>query len=202
MNTQKSGHKTLLTSVILSSPGPLIVGLGLMVGKSSTQLADFVRRSSELLAIIISYIIYTVTTKENGVDMEKKQKLERISNLCVGIAMIVGGCIMFVLALTSNTTEKGNVIPGLTIALLGVFANSLFWRKYTKLNEESPNAILEVQARLYRAKALVDSCVSIALLSVLWLPNSSISYYLDLLGTIIVSIYLVYCGYQTFKEYM
>lgn len=201
MDSKKSGSKTLLMSVIMSSPGPLVVGLGLMVGKSSTQLADFVRRSSELLAIIISYIIYTLTTKEDGVDIKKKQKLERISNLCVGVAMIVGGGIMLALALTSQNTEKGNVIPGLSIALMGVIANTLFWRKYTKLNKETPNSILEVQARLYRAKAFVDSCVSIALLSVVLLPNSSISYYLDLLGTSIVSIYLVYSGYQTYKEY-
>lgn len=201
MDSKKSGSKTLLMSVIMSSPGPLVVGLGLMVGKSSTQIADFVRRSSELLAIIISYIIYTLTTKEDGVDIKKKQKLERISNLCVGVAMIVGGGIMLALALTSQNTEKGNVIPGLSIALMGVIANTLFWRKYTKLNKETPNSILEVQARLYRAKAFVDSCVSIALLSVVLLPNSSISYYLDLLGTSIVSIYLVYSGYQTYKEY-
>ena len=58
-NTKKSGTKTLLWSVIMSAPGPLIIGLGLMVGRSSTQIADFVRRSSELLAIIMAYAIVT-----------------------------------------------------------------------------------------------------------------------------------------------
>ena len=49
---QKSGKRTLLLSVLMSAPGPLIIGLGLTVGRSTTQLADFFRRSAELLAII------------------------------------------------------------------------------------------------------------------------------------------------------
>ena len=56
--TQQSGARTLLMSVMLSSPGPIVVGIGLFMGKSSTQLADFVRRSAELCAILVSYFIY------------------------------------------------------------------------------------------------------------------------------------------------
>ena len=58
MNDKKSGAKTLFWSIIMSSPGPLVVGLGLLAGRSSTQIADFVRRSAELLAIIMSFVVY------------------------------------------------------------------------------------------------------------------------------------------------
>ena len=68
---QKSGEHTLLASVILSSPGPLVVGIGLFLGKSSTQLADFIRRTAELLAIIVSLIMYKVT--QNVSDTERKE---------------------------------------------------------------------------------------------------------------------------------
>ena len=40
---KKSGYQTLLTSMLLSSPGPLVLGLGLTVGHSSRQLSDFTR---------------------------------------------------------------------------------------------------------------------------------------------------------------
>ena len=100
----------------------------------------------------------------------------------------------------SNTAEKGNVIPGLSIAVLGVIANTLFWRKYTKLNKATPNAILAVQARLYRAKSLVDSCVTIALLSVVIAPGSAASIWLDFIGSLIVAAYLIWCGIQTVFE--
>lgn len=199
-NNQKSGSKTLFMSVVMSAPGPLIIGLGLLVGRSTTQIADFVRRSAELLGIIMAYVVYKITTKDGVCDIEKKEKLECFSNIFVGVMMCLGGSLMLLLAFVSDNTEKGNVIPGLTIAILGVIANTLFWRKYTKLNKSEPNAILAVQARLYRAKSLVDGCVTIALLSVFLFPTSQISYYLDFIGSIIVALYLVWCGIQTILE--
>lgn len=200
MNTEKSGSRTLLWSVIMSSPGPLVVGLGLLAGKSATQFADFVRRSSELFAIIMAFVTYKITTKKYRDTSDKKEKIEKISNIFVGAMMCLGGTIMLILAFVSNNQEKGNVIPGLVIAILGVIANTIFWRKYTRLNKAEPNPILAVQARLYRAKSLVDGCVTAALLSVAIAPQAVFSYYLDLIGSIVVAGYLVFCGLQTIKE--
>lgn len=200
MNNKKSGSRTLLMSVLMSSPGPLVVGLGLLVGRSSTQIADFVRRSSELLAIIMAFIVYKLTTKDDSCDEIKKARLERMSNAFVGSMMCIGGSFMVALTLMSDAGDKGNVIPGLSIALLGVIANTIFWRRYTKLNRAEPNAILAVQARLYRAKSLVDGCVTLALLSVVIAPASQVSLWLDFIGSLIVALYLIWCGIQTIYE--
>lgn len=196
--SNKSGKKTLLMSVIMSSPGPLVVGLGLLVGKSSTQLADFVRRSIELLAIILAFAVYSITTKNDSTDEIKKQKYERATNLFVSVAMVISGVIMTVLAFASSSEEKGNVIPGLAIALLGVVANSLFWVKYNKLGKETCNKILMVQSNLYRAKTFVDLSVVIALVTVLLSTDPMVSYYFDLIGTVCVSVYLVFTGVTSF----
>lgn len=83
---------------------------------------------------------------------------------------------------------------------MGVIANTIFWRRYTRLNKAEPNAILAVQARLYRAKSLVDSCVTIALLSVAIAPDSMVSVWLDFIGSIIVAVYLIWCGIRTIWE--
>ena len=198
--TTKSGSRTLLMSVIMSAPGPLVVGLGLLAGRSSTQIADFVRRSAELLAIIMSFVVYRITTKEDTCDEAKRARLEKRSNAFVGAMMCLGGSFMVLLAFLSDTTDKGNVIPGLAIAVLGVIANTAFWIKYTRLNRAQPNAILQVQSRLYRAKALVDGCVTTALLSVVIAPASPVSYWLDFAGSLIVAVYLIYCGVQTIWE--
>lgn len=194
----KSGVRTLLVSVLMSAPGPLVVGLGLLAGRSSTQIADFVRRSSELLAIIMSFVVYKLTTGFCGEG--RKALLERRSNAFVGAMMCLGGAFMIALAFMSDNADKGNVIPGLSIAVMGVIANTLFWRKYTRLNRQEPNAILMVQARLYRAKSLVDACVTIALLSVAIVPGSPVSAWLDFSGSIIVAVYLVWCGIRTIWE--
>lgn len=196
----KSGSRTLLLSVLMSAPGPLVVGLGLLAGRSSTQIADFVRRSAELLAIIMSFVIYQITIKESACDEAKRTKLEKRSNTFVGAMMCLGGAFMILLAFLSDTADKGNVIPGLAIAVMGVIANTAFWIKYTHLNRKAPNAILQVQARLYRAKSLVDGCVTVALLSVVIAPGSQVSYWLDFVGSLIVAVYLICCGVQTIFE--
>lgn len=191
---QKSGERTLLASVILSSPGPIVVGIGLFLGRSSTQLADFIRRTAELAAIIVSWVIYKVTNNNSKIDTERNVKLENIANLCVGIAMLFSGIAMSIVAFLTTSAEKGNVIPGLIIAVLGVTTNSWFWLRYSKLNRLNPNAILAVQSRLYRAKSLVDGCVTIALITVAVSPASVVAYYMDIGGSIVVSLYLIING--------
>ena len=194
---KKSGLKTLIMSVIMSSPGPIVVGIGLVIGQSSTQIADFIRRSIELLAIIFSLIIYCMTTKDNYTDELKKQKLEKGTNIFVSITMIISGIIMIILALLSSQKERGNVIPGLVIAILGVIANSIFWLKYQKLGEQDNNSILKIQSKLYRAKTFVDCSVTIALLVVLFSSNNLVAYYFDVVGTFVVSLYLIYTGVKS-----
>lgn len=200
MTERRMGYKTLLFSILMSSPGPLVVGLGLIVGRSSTQIADFVRRSAELLAIIASFIVYSMTCKEEGFDELKKRRAEHCSNTFVGLMMCTAGTLMAVLTLTAESGDKGNVVPGLVIAVLGVTANSIFWVKYTRLNKNEPNAIIAVQSRLYRAKTFVDASVTVALLSVLIAPECTVSYWLDTVGSMIVSVYLLGCGLKTIYE--
>ena len=197
---KKSGKRTLLLSVLMSAPGPLIIGLGLTVGRSTTQLADFFRRSAELLAIICAYVVFCITNRDGHENLELKNRLERLTNLFVGGVMCLSGGVMLVLAFVSDTEEKGNVLPGLIIAVLGVIANTLFWRKYTRLNRQDPNPILAVQARLYRAKSLVDGCVTAALAAVMFFPSSQASVWLDMAGTAVVAVYLIYCGMKTIKD--
>lgn len=188
----KAGERTLLTSLILSSPGPLVVGAGLLVGKSSTQLADFVRRSAELVAIVVSWFIYRKT--EELSDPVRKARLERTANVCVGLAMCCGGAAMILVAYLDTSTDKGNVIPGLVIALLGVITNGWFWFRYRQLARAEANAILAVQSSLYRAKTLVDAAVTAALISIVISPVSVFSYYMDLAGSAVVAIYLMVSG--------
>lgn len=198
--TKRAGSRTLLMSVLMSSPGPIIVGLGLMVGRSSTQLADFVRRSAELLAIIMAFVTYRLLGEDTA--PEKKARLERRSNLFVGAVMCLSGAAMLFITLFSEGGEKGNVIPGLAVAVMGVIANTIFWFRYAKLSRETGSSILAVQSRLYRAKSFVDGCVTAALATVAIFPASQAAVWLDFIGSIIVAVYLIWCGIKTVKEYL
>ena len=189
-----SGERTLLASVLLSAPGPLVVGIGLVAGRSSTQLADFVRRTAELAAIIVSWLMFRLLKRDNAEDRARKAKLERPASRGVGLAMCLGGAAMALLAFLPDTGDKGNVLPGLVIALLGVVTNSWFWFRYNRLDRRDPSAILNVQSRLYRAKTLVDLCVAAALLSVAIFPGSSLAAYMDAAGSLVVALYLILSG--------
>lgn len=195
----KSGFRTLLLSVILSSPGPLILGIGLTIGRSSTQVSDFTRRSAELLAIIAAFVVYLITNRD-GCSEDRKKNLEKKSNIFVGIIMCISGISMIIMAFASGTEDKGNVLPAFVIALFGVIANTLFWRKYSKLYAVEKNVILGVQARLYGAKSIVDTCVTLTLFVVAIFPGSQMSYYFDILGSILVSAYMIRSGIKTIKE--
>ena len=197
MKNTNGSKRTLLLSVLMSSPGPLIVGISLITGKSSTQLADFIRRTIELLAIILSFIVYCITVKDDKVDEIKKQKLEKGANIFVSVAMVLSGVVMTFLALFSTDTDQGNVIPGLIIALMSVTANSLFWIKYTKLGQAENSKILILQSKLYRAKTFVDASVVITLSTVLLSTNVLVEHYFDMVGTLCVSAYLIFTGAQT-----
>lgn len=197
MSKTKSGKVTLLLSVLMSAPGPIILAIGLMGGQSSTQLADFFRRTAELLALVCSFVVYCITQKDKEIENIKKNRLERGSNTFVGSVMCASGLVMIGLAIFAGQQDKGNVIGGLIIAGLGMVANTLFWIKYTRLNRATPNAIMSVQARLYRVKALVDACVTITLTIIMIFPSSEVSSWFDLIGSILVATYLIYCGIKT-----
>ncbi len=193
----KSGERTLLASVVLSSPGPIVVGIGLFLGRSSTQLADFIRRSAELIAIIVSWWVYRVTHKGTEVDDDRRQKLERLANNFVGAAMCLSGIAMLLVAVFYPSEEKGNVIPGLVIAILGVTTNTWFWIRYRKLNKANSNSVLAAQSRLYSAKAVVDTCVATALIVVAVSPGSTAAYFMDIAGSVAVALYLLINGAVT-----
>lgn len=197
--TAKSGERTLLASVLLSSPGPLVLGAALFFGRSSTQLADFVRRTAELGAIIISWLVYRAVQNTAELDLERSERLERLAGLSVGIAMCLSGLGMILAAYLGAGAPQGNVIPGLVIAVLGVVTNTWFWLRYRRINLAEPNAIIAVQSKLYRAKSLVDGCVVIALLAVALAPGAFITPFIDLAGSTIVSAYLVVNGMKTLQ---
>ena len=197
---KKSGYRTLLMSVLMSSYGPVILGLGLRIGHSSTQIADFTRRTAELLALIAAFAVYAVTNRRQDMAETQKRALERKGNLFTGIIMCISGLSMLLLSIFSEDTDKGNVIPALVIAFLGVVANAIFWRRYTALYQRQGNAILGVQARLYGAKTAVDACVVTALATVLILPGTKASFLLDRIGSLLVALYMIRCGVKTIKE--
>ena len=189
-----TGQRTLLAAMLLSLPGPLVLGAGLLLGRSSTQLADFIRRTAELGAIIVSWAVYRATIGRGMEDKSRKSRLEHIARLCVGASMCLGGAAMALIALLSGSGDKGNVIPALVIAVLGIVTNGFFWLRYRGLNQREENAVIGAQSKLYRAKTLTDTCVTAALAIIAAAPGSQAALYMDIIGSLSVALYLMASG--------
>jgi hypothetical protein len=79
---QKSGERTLLASVILSAPRPIVVGIGLC-WQVLHAAVGFHTRTAELAAIAVSWAVYGATQKAGQLSAQRKHRLERAANLCV-----------------------------------------------------------------------------------------------------------------------
>jgi divalent metal cation (Fe/Co/Zn/Cd) transporter len=191
-----SRKKTLLIAFLLSAPGPLVTGLAVMSSYSSTQLADFIRRTVELAALFISWWVFRKIHGTSELGEANQVKLERAAGLSVAGAMVCSGMVMLIVAVSrlSAFEPGGNVYLGLTIAILGLVTNSYFYWRYTVMNREQYNSVIASQRDLYRAKAFVDFCVVTALAAVAIAPHHPATKYVDVMGSVIVAIYLLWTG--------
>lgn len=198
--TQKR-EKTLLSSLLLSAPGPLVTGIPAMTSLSATQLADFIRRTAELVALAFSWWVYRRVHQGSQIDAREALKLEKFSHhvvaiamLCSGLAMVIIGCLRI-----SEPKVSGNVMLGLIIAGLGLVTNAYFWQRYKYLNKKNHNIVIASQQRLYRAKTMVDGAVATSLLVVTFFPGQALTPYIDAVGCIFVGLYLLINAYKQFQ---
>lgn len=196
----RHGHRTLLASVLLSAPGPLVLGLGLVVGQSTTQIADFVRRTVELAATLVSLWVFR-SIKGLPPSDERRIRLERRVDFYVGMAMLISALAMAYLTVIGliYQVEKGNVIPALIIAVLGVISNGIMAVNYRAANAKAPSGILKAQGALYRTKTLVDGCVSCALIIVIF-SGGMVRTWADFAGGMIVTMVLLYNGVKMLRK--
>lgn len=194
----------MLTALLLSMWAPITTCIAVFLSRSTTQLADFIRRSVELIALFVSWRVFRYLAQNKGLDHDRKTRMEKTAGISVAIALCCSGIVMLFLALSRFSTFEpgGNVYPGLAVALLGLMVNMWFWRRYARLTLEEYNAIIDTQRLLYRAKVLVDFCVIIALAAVAFKPAHPVTRLIDVLGSVILAVYLLWCGARTTQTVM
>lgn len=198
----KQSQKTLLASMVLSAFAPLATGIAVILSSSVTQMADFVRRTVEFLVLLLSWLVFRTISNQEDLTAEKQRKLEKVVQYSVAGALGLSGLVMLSLAIFFKQDHQpgGNVIFGLIISILGFGVNSFFWRRYRLLAEKGAGAIIEAQQRLYLAKLLVDLAVIVALTTVAIWPLHSVTKSVDILGSAVVSLYLLWTALRTVRE--
>ncbi len=198
-----SREKTLLMALLLSAPGPLFTGFALISSHSTTQLADFIRRGVELVALFLSWWVFYQLQRNLKLSQTDRARLERTAGISVAGAMICSGVVMLIVATSRLSAYQpgGQVTLGLIIAALGLLTNGWFWRRYTALNREQYSSVIAAQQGLYRAKASVDLCVVIALAAVAIAPAHPATRYVDILGSVMVASYLLWTGLRMMQSH-
>ncbi len=194
-------ERTLLLAIGLSAFGPFATGYAVVLSQSTTQLADFVRRTAELGAMIVSWAMFRRLTRGSG-GPAYRSRLSRIANTSVAAAMATSGVILTLLALVrlGRWSPGGNVYPGLAVAVLGLGVNTWFWRRYANMPREHYEPIIATQTRLYLGKAAVDLCVVGALAAVALAPAHPATRVIDVAGSIAVGAYLAWCAARTMRS--
>lgn len=197
-----SREKTLFSAFALSLPGPLVTGFAAASSRSATQLADFIRRTTELLALGVSWWVFRKLNRGATPSEDERARLERLANRSVAAAMCCSGVAMLIVAVSRLAVARpsGNVSLGLTIAVLGLIINGWFWRRYAAMTRETFNAVIESQRKLYLAKTSVDLCVVAALTAVAVAPTHPATRYIDVAGSGTVALYLLYSGLRSAKS--
>lgn len=195
-------ERTMFTSFLISSFGPIATGIPAVMSRSATQIADFLRRTAELVSLFVSWWVFRKLHKEAEVDTAYGERMEYIANMTVFGAMICSGVAMFVVGVSRLFIYRisGNVIMGLSVAVLGLLVNIWFWRRYSIMVREEFDFVIAGQLKLYRAKVFADVAVVAALTTVTIIPNHFITQYIDAFGCIIVSFYLFYSGFEIIRK--
>lgn len=180
---------------------PLTAGIAVLMSQSTTQVADFLRRSVELVALFVSWRVFR-RVHGRGLSAVRRRELERVANLFVAAALLASGGVMLGLAaLRVRTFEPGgNVTLGLAIAVLGLLTNGWFARRYARLDRQRHSVILAAQRDLYRAKAIVDVAVIGALATVALNPSHPVTRYVDVIGSVLVAAYLIWSSARTARR--
>lgn len=195
-NEYRKGRKNLIFALCISVPGPVALAISMLDGTSATETADLVRRSCELLSILLAYIVFEITVRKLSGNEKKRERLEVFVKYFTGCAMCISGAIMIYVAIAGFGGEKGNVTTSLVLAVIGAVVNAKLYVNYKAMQ----NAVLSVQAKLHRVKMFFDALMVVILLIWMIVPSDTVKVYTDFIGSLAISGYIIWSGVRVFID--
>lgn len=186
-------ERTLRIAWMLSAWAPLAGGVALYLGPSTILLADLLRRSSELLAMFLSWLIFLRIARTPGATPEAFPRQQHMASLVVALVMLFSPLVIAYSAIerVSEATEVGWILPGLLLAGAGGGVNCWLWRRNRNLALREPGPLIESQWRFYRTKTLIDACVIATLIGGAATRDLGLSPWVDAAGSTIIAVFMV-----------
>ncbi len=194
-------ERTLLYSCLLSGWAPLTTGYAALLGKSILLFGDFLRRTGELIGLLLAWHTARRINQGKIQDSKQVQAAENRSSFIVALIMLFSSLIIGVASIQRfvNPQKTTNIFLGLFVAISGFLVNGYFFLRYTKLNNLKPGPILNSQRRLYYAKMFTDLAILITLILSRTLP-APFSLYMDPIGSVGITILLFVSGLGTLRD--
>ena len=193
-------ERTLALAVALSAWGPLATGIAVALARSTTQVADLVRRSVELAAMTLAWATARRLRRNPNVAPAVAARWARSTAIAVAVALAVSGAATAVgLVVGARWTPSGDVRLGLAIATLGLLVNGAFWLRYRAMARARIDPIVDGQRRLYGAKVVVDAAVVAALGTLRWAPAGIWTTVVDRAGAAAVAAYLLTSAWRAWR---
>lgn len=187
----------MLWAWLVAAWSPLTYGWAAYVGESMFMVADLLRRSSELAALVLAWYVYRRARVKN-VDSQVYRRWERYSNTLLAAVMLFSVIVILIRAYARllDPAAVGQVGWGVLIGFLGVIVNGWFWRRYVALASGSYSALAESQWRLFRSKTMLDGWGIISLGSALLFQSASWGRYIDPIGAFVPAAVLLVSALQ------
>ena len=186
-----NSSNTIKNATIIGIAGATISGIVAHTGSSTTVYMDFCRSFIECIITVISFIVFNYI-KDNKLSNNKENELQMRIRMITGITMILTSTLLLIVNVLSFSTElkEGNNIPSLITTSIVIIINSSIMLNYKKSLSEKFDHIIKAQYTMYRSKLIINIFLFIILVIMTIAPTWNVIPYIDLTGTIIMSIFI------------
>lgn len=198
-NIAREKERTLRAAWLISLTAPLATAAAFLLGRSAVQLADFIRRTSELLALFLAWLtLRKVSAGETAEYNYGYARLESLSSLLISVVMFISfGLITYSSLLRFlDPVPLGWVAPGLVVPAGGMVVNGWFWRRGSLLARSESTPVIEAQWRLCRSKTILDVCVLVTLVVAVILGDGPWTRRTDLAGSLAIGVFLLVSSWR------
>lgn len=169
-----------------------------IVSNSTTLFADLLRCLGEFFAIIVAWLVLRKMSRNEVSRFNYGYgKLEQLAGVAVAAALFLTFLVSFISGLRGliSPIPVENAEFGFVFALLSVLGNAVMWISNHLSNRRDNSPITESQARLFRAKTCATLVVVLALGATLLLPGVYLTIFVDPLGSVALSLFMLWQGY-------
>ena len=200
-------ERSILLGVILGLFGLATGFFAALSANSTTILSEVLKNAGITIAVILSWLSLRKVRvgKTEGYNYGYG-KLENFSGLIVA-AVMIASFFLIIYHTVERFQSRVEMHPvgvdiGLVFSVIALVCSIAMWNHDYHLAKEEHSPVMESLWRLYRSKTVATTLVILSLILSIAFRNYEWSLYIDPVGSIILSLFLVYSIYSVSSQSM